>query len=68
MSLQLKREVRGMINEQKEASTRAMTDLDARMGYMKTRMNDFEEKLEARVATVSTVHHCLNAPYTCIVM
>jgi hypothetical protein len=38
--------------EQKEASTRAMTDLDARMGYMKTRMNDFEEKLEARVATV----------------
>lgn len=68
MSLQLKREVRGMINEQKEASTRAMTDLDARMGYMKTRMNDFEEKLEARVATVSTVHHCLNAQYTCIVM
>lgn len=68
MSLQLKREVRGMINEQKEASTRAMTDLDARMGYMKTRMNDFEEKLEARVATVSTVHHCLNALYTCIVM
>ncbi|XP_048759119.2 golgin subfamily A member 6-like protein 26 isoform X16 [Ostrea edulis] len=48
----LKREVRGLVMEQKEASTRAMTDLDARMGYMKTRMNDFEEKLEARVATM----------------
>lgn len=41
-----------MMSEQKEASTRAMTDLDARMGYMKTRMNEFEDKLEARVATV----------------
>ncbi|XP_048759107.2 serine/arginine repetitive matrix protein 2-like isoform X4 [Ostrea edulis] len=50
----LKREVRGLVMEQKEASTRAMTDLDARMGYMKTRMNDFEEKLEARVATSRT--------------
>lgn len=50
--LQMKREIRGMMSEQKEASTRAMTDLDARMGYMKTRMNEFEDKLEARVATV----------------
>lgn len=48
----MKREIRGMMSEQKEASTRAMTDLDARMGYMKTRMNEFEDKLEARVATV----------------
>lgn len=47
----MKREIRGMMSEQKEASTRAMTDLDARMGYMKTRMNEFEDKLEARVAT-----------------
>eukprot|EP00105_Crassostrea_gigas_P029455 XP_011451411.1 PREDICTED: early endosome antigen 1 isoform X18 [Crassostrea gigas] len=48
----MKREIRGMMSEQKEASTRAMTDLDARMGYMKTRMNEFEDKLEARVATM----------------
>lgn len=50
----MKREIRGMMSEQKEASTRAMTDLDARMGYMKTRMNEFEDKLEARVATSRT--------------
>eukprot|EP00105_Crassostrea_gigas_P029453 XP_011451409.1 PREDICTED: early endosome antigen 1 isoform X16 [Crassostrea gigas] len=51
----MKREIRGMMSEQKEASTRAMTDLDARMGYMKTRMNEFEDKLEARVATATAV-------------
>lgn len=67
----MKREIRGMMSEQKEASTRAMTDLDARMGYMKTRMNEFEDKLEARVATVCiqystcTVHKVYTVSYMC---
>ena len=33
-----------------------MTDLDARITHMKNRMNDFEEKLEARVATVCVIN------------
>ena len=45
-----------MVGESKDATTRGMTDLDARITHMKNRMNDFEEKLEARVATVCVIN------------
>ncbi|XP_033753404.1 putative leucine-rich repeat-containing protein DDB_G0290503 isoform X3 [Pecten maximus] len=47
----LRREMRTLLAEQKEASTRSLTDLDARMNFTKNRMNDLEEKLEAKVAS-----------------
>jgi hypothetical protein len=45
-----------VVGESKDATTRGMTDLDARITHMKNRMNDFEEKLEARVATVCVIN------------
>ena len=39
--------------DQKEATTRVFTDVDARVTMNKSRMSELEEKLEARVATVS---------------
>ncbi|XP_060080757.1 paramyosin-like [Ylistrum balloti] len=47
----LRREMRTLLAEQKEGATRSLTDLDARMNFTKNRMNDLEEKLEAKVAS-----------------
>ncbi|KAJ8318613.1 hypothetical protein KUTeg_003704 [Tegillarca granosa] len=52
-SEKLRREVRGMIGDMKESTTRGMTDLDARVNFLKQRIGDFDEKLESRVATKS---------------
>jgi len=49
----MRREMRTLLGEQKEATTRGLADLDARINFNKTRMHDLEEKLEARVAAVS---------------
>ncbi|XP_021358873.1 paramyosin-like isoform X2 [Mizuhopecten yessoensis] len=49
----LRREMRTLLAEQKEGTTRSLTDLDARMNYSKNRMNDLEEKLEAKMAAAS---------------
>lgn len=51
----MRREMRQTIAESKDSTTRGMTDLDARISHLKNRMNDNEEKLEARVATVRKV-------------
>ena len=51
----MRREMRQTIAESKDSTTRGMTDLDARISHLKNRMNNNEEKLEARVATVRKV-------------
>ncbi|KAK3091323.1 hypothetical protein FSP39_018929 [Pinctada imbricata] len=48
-----RQEIRQLMQDHKDSTTRAMTDLDARMNFLKARMNEFEEKLEARVATAT---------------
>ncbi|XP_063444881.1 paramyosin-like isoform X3 [Mytilus trossulus] len=55
MNEKMRREMRQTIAESKDSTTRGMTDLDARISHLKNRMNDNEEKLEARVATASQV-------------
>ena len=42
-----------MINEQQQGSTRALSDMDARMTAIKQKINNMEDMLDAKVASVS---------------
>lgn len=50
----MRRELRDLLNEQQQGSTRALSDLDARMTAIKQRLNNMEDMLDAKVASVST--------------
>ncbi|KAH3863811.1 hypothetical protein DPMN_026811, partial [Dreissena polymorpha] len=49
----IKRELKTMLNEQQQGSTRALSDMDARMNAVKQRLNTMEEALDAKVAAAS---------------
>jgi len=51
---QMKRELREMMNEAQQASTRALADMDTRVSAIKQRMNGMEDMLDAKVNTVRT--------------
>ena len=51
---QMKRELREMMNEAQQASTRALADMDTRVSAIKQRMNGMEDMLDAKVNTVCT--------------
>ena len=50
---QMRRELKTMMNEQQQAGTRALSDMDVRMNTIKQRMTTLEDQLDARVASVS---------------
>ena len=52
-SSQIRRELKQMINEQQQGSTRALSDMDARMTAIKQKINNMEDMLDAKVASVS---------------
>lgn len=51
--VQIRRELKTLLNEQQQGSTRALSDMDARMNAVKQRLNTMEEALDAKVAAVS---------------
>ena len=63
-----------MMNEQQQGSTRALSDLDARLTAMKQRMVNLEDTLDAKVVQVgssfglcftNTFTSLLNNPFPC---
>lgn len=56
------REIKTLMNEQQQAGTRALSDMDARMNAVKQRMTTLEDQLDARVASVSVVFKSLFEP------
>jgi len=61
---QMKRELREMMNEAQQASTRALADMDTRVSAIKQRMNGMEDMLDAKVNTVRTPH-CIHLSSRC---
>ncbi|WAQ96778.1 CC154-like protein, partial [Mya arenaria] len=49
----MRRELKEMLNEQQQGSTRALSDMDARMTAVKQRINNMEDMLDAKVSSAS---------------
>ncbi|XP_052791297.1 cingulin-like isoform X2 [Mya arenaria] len=49
----MRRELKEMLNEQQQGSTRALSDMDARMTAVKQRINNMEDMLDAKVSSGS---------------
>ena len=53
MTVQMRQEMKSMIDASEQSTTRAMTDMDVRVQSMKQKVNTLEQALDSRISEVS---------------
>lgn len=60
LCMQMRQEMKGMIDASEQATTRAMTDMDVRMQSLKQKVGTLEHALDSRISEVWNEQFLIN--------